>query len=85
MEQVDLPLDSSSAQSALPRVEAPSPPSLIDSYIRGKLNDVPPLPNLFAPSYLSCSSHRDNVTMAEAGAGEMLGAVDDGTSKGSVF
>lgn len=33
----------------------------------------------------SCSSHHDDVTMAEAGAGEMLGTVDNGASKGSVF
>ena len=34
---------------------------------------------------LSRSSHHDDVTVAEAGAGEMLGTVDNSPSKGPVF
>lgn len=33
----------------------------------------------------ACSSHHDNILMAEPRASEMLGTVDNGTSEGPVF
>lgn len=38
-----------------------------------------------SPNLSLCSSHHDDVTVAEAGAAEMLGTVDNSTSKGPVF
>lgn len=38
-----------------------------------------------SPNLSLYSSHHDDVTVVEAGAGEMLGTVDNGTSKGPVF
>lgn len=60
-------------------LEAPSIPSLVGSPPSWEAERPAPYPNL------SCSSYHDDVTMAEMGAGELLGTVDNGTSKWSVF